>query len=347
MPIEKLFVKASMFLPENIIRSFERMMVQGGFSVSAREYAGYALLLSLIVSLAAEQAAEMFVPREYAIALAVFAFFVVMGLFYILIMMTADTRARKIEEVLPDALQMISANIRAGMTLENAIWMAAKPELGPLEEEIRIVSGKAFGGKPITDALTQMSERVRSSRLDRSVKLLNEGIKLGGEVAPLLDEVAQDLKMNNMLAKEIASATTMYMIFIIFTAVLASPVMFAASAYYSEMAFFISSQQASSMSGGPVDSGVGNAGMSGSGFGSLLSTGERNAEEMITPDEFVQFAVACVMLTTFFCALTLSVIRQGKMLRGIKYVPVFMIAGIALFFTALSALRGMFGFLFT
>ena len=347
MGIEKLFVKASMFLPENIIKSFESLMVQGGFSVSAREYAGYSLLLSILVTIAAEQAAEIFVAREYAIALAIFTFFVMMGLFYLLILMTADNRARRIEEVLPDALQMISANIRAGMTLENAIWMAAKPELGPLEEEIRIVSGKAFGGKPITSALSQMAERIRSARLDRSVKLLNEGIKLGGEVAPLLDEVAQDLKMNNMLSKEIASATTMYMIFIIFTAVIASPVMFAASAYYAEMAFFISGEQSSNVPGSGMGTGMAGAGVSGSGFSSLISAGERNMEEMITPDEFIQFAVACVMLTTFFCALTLSVIRQGKMVRGVKYVPVFIIAGITIFFVTLSLLRNMFGFLFT
>jgi len=148
--------------------------------------------------------------------------------------------------------------------------------------------------------------------------------------------------MNSMLAKEIASATTMYMIFIIFTAVIASPVMFAASNYYAEMANFISTQQTMDM---PEGGGMG-VGMSG-GFTSFISAGGTKKENLITPEEFSQFAIACVMLTTFFSALTLSMIRYGKMVRGVKLIPIFMVAGLSIFFVTLTVLRGMFGFLFT
>jgi len=339
MVVEKLFVRASMLLPENIIKSFEQLMVQGGFSVSAREYAGYSLILSLVISLIAFQFSGFFVGHLYATGIGVFTFCLLMALFYLLIMTTADNRARKIEEVLPDALQIMSANIRAGMTMENAIWMAAKPELGPLEEEIRIVSGKAFGGKPITEALTEMSTRVRSRMLGRAVKLLNEGIQLGGELAPLLDEVARDLKTNRMLAKEIASATTMYLIFIIFTSVIASPIMFAASVYYAEMSYFISSQRSLEMPSGGART------MAGGGFTSIISVGGSKANA-ITPDEVLQFAVSCIILTTFFGAITLAEIRHGKVSRGLKYIPILMIAALVIFFFTNSSLRSMFGFLF-
>lgn len=336
---ERFFVKASMLLPENLIKSFGRLMVQGGFSVSAREYAGYSLVLSLVVALVAFQFSSFFVGYAYAVGVGVFTLALLMALFYLLIMTTADNRARRIEDVLPDALQMMSANIRAGMTMENAIWMAAKPELGPLEEEIRVVSGKAFGGKPVTDALLEMASRVRSRMLERAVKLLNEGIQLGGELAPLLDEVARDLKMNRMLAKEIASATTMYMIFIIFTSVIASPVMFAASVYYAEMSYFISTQRAIEVPSGGI------GGVSGGGLTSMIATGGKRADA-ITPGEVFQFAVACISLTTFFGALTLSEIRYGKMTRGLKYIPIFMITALLIFFLVNGALRSMFGFLF-
>ena len=340
MAFEKWFVKASFLLPENIVASFSRIMVQGGFTISAREYAGYSLILSLIVAVLAVQVSGYFIERALAVAVGAFAFFVLMALFYLLILITADNRARRIEEVLPDALQMISANIRAGMTLENAIWMAAKPEFGALEEEIRIVSGKAFGGKPVTEALQDMTARVRSRRLERAVRLLNEGIQLGGEIAPLLDEVARDLKMDRLLAREIASATTMYMIFIIFTSVIASPVMFAASVYYSEMSYFISTQRAVSLPSGTT------SGVAGGGFTAIIATGQRSAE-LITPNEVYQFAVASIMLTTFFGALTLAEIRYGRFTRGLKYIPLFMIAALAVFFTTNTVLKGTFGFLFT
>ena len=339
MKIEKLFFKLSLFLPENIIASFERMMMQGGFTVPAREYAGYALLLSTIMALAALQVSSVMVGVEYAVLIGIFTFAVLGALFYLLILTTADNRARKIEEVLPDSLQMMSANIRAGMTMENAIWASAKPEFGPLEEEIRIVSGKAFGGKPVTDALTDMAKRVRSHRLERAVKLLNEGIQLGGETAPLLEEVARDLKLSGILSKEIASATTMYMIFIVFTAVIASPVMFAASVYYADMSSFISHQRGMTMPAGA-------AGRMSGGFTSMLGSGASGGAT-VEPQEVMQFAVACIMLTTFFGALTISEIRYGKLTRGLKFIPIFMISAISIFFGAYTGLKGMFGFLFT
>ena len=344
MVLERIYVRASMLLPENLIGSFERLMVQGGFSVSARGYAGYALVFSIMVAIVGFEVSTFFFEQAYAIGIGAFTFVLLMALFYLLIMITADNRARRIEEVLPDALQMMSANIRAGMTIENAIWMAAKPEFGPLEEEIRMVSGKAFGGKPIADALLDMSVRVRSTMLERAVKLLNEGMQLGGELAPLRDEVARDLKMNHKLAKEIASATTMYMIFIVFTAVIASPVMFAASVYYAQMSYFISNQQGmeTDMTTGGV---AGTGGVSiGGGLTGMIANGKKG--EAITPDEVFQFAIACIMLTTFFGALTLSEIRYGKLTRGLQYVPIFMITALIIFLVTNGALKSTFGFLF-
>ena len=341
--IEKIFFKFSLLLPENVISAFEKLMVQGGFAVSAREYAGYAFMLSLVMSLAAFQVSSMIIGAQYGLLVGLFAFGVLAALFYLLILTTADTRARKIEEVLPDALQMMSANIRAGMTMENAIWASSKPEFGPLEEEIRVVSGKAFGGKPVTDALSEMGTRVRSSRLARAVKLLNEGIQLGGETAPLLEEVARDLKISSMLSKEIASATTMYMIFIVFTAVIASPVMFAASVYYADMSDFISSQRSTQL---PAEGGLGSAASASGGFTSLVGSGGNTADQ-IKPQEVQQFAVACIMLTTFFGALTISEIRYGKLTRGLKFIPLFMLPALGIFFGAYMMLRSLFGFLFT
>jgi len=339
MKIEKLLFKLSLFLPENIIASFKQLMVQGGFTISAREYAGYALLLSIVAAVASFQVASLLISSHYALLIALFTFTVLMTLFYLIILTTADARARRIEEVLPDALQMMSANIRAGMTIENAIWAAAKPEFGPLEEEIRVVSGKVFGGKPVTDALNEMATRVRSRRLERAVKLLNEGIQLGGEMAPLLEEVARDLKVNSMLAREIASATTMYMIFIVFTAVIASPVMFAASVYYADMSDFISSQRGTQLPSGEIS--VPTSGLTG-----IMLVGASKKTESVSPQEVMQFAIACIILTTFFGALTLAEIRYGRITRGLKYIPIFMIVALLIFFSTYALLRNVFGFLF-
>ena len=77
----------------------------------------------------------------------------ILGATQVLIMLIADSRAAEVEKVLPDALQLMSANIRAGMTVDRAIWLSARPEFGIFEDEIKRVGAKTMGGKPIKTAL--------------------------------------------------------------------------------------------------------------------------------------------------------------------------------------------------
>ncbi|MFQ6055173.1 MAG: type II secretion system F family protein, partial [Methanosarcinales archaeon] len=126
---------------------------------------------------------------------------------------------------LPDVLQLISANVRAGMTVDKAIWLSARPEFGILEEEVRKVGAKTMGGKPINLALKEMSKKIKSKILDRTVKLIIEGIESGGDLAKLLDETSSNIRTTQSLRKEIRSSVMMYSIFILFAAVLGAPML--------------------------------------------------------------------------------------------------------------------------
>ena len=145
---------------------------------------------------------------------------------YLFFMLVADSRANQIERVLPDALQLISANVRAGMTIDRAILLAARPEFGVLEEEIKMVGARTMGGKSLKVALNEMTKTIKSSILDRTIKLLLEGIASGGELAHLLEEVANNVRTTQTLKKEIKSSVMTYSIFILFAAVVAAPFLF-------------------------------------------------------------------------------------------------------------------------
>ena len=69
--------------------------------------------------------------------------------------------------------------------------------------------------------------------------------------------------------------------------------------------------------------------------------------ESFTPGEVSQFAIGCILLTTFFGSLTLAEIRYGQLTRGLKYIPIFMITALAIFFMTNALLKNAFGFLFT
>jgi len=330
---ERIYTTFSVLFPQSVVKHVGKLMVQGGLKMKPRVYLGSSLLWSLLLALVAFQISLSFLEARFAwlVGLGVWLFIEILA--YIILVATADNRASKIEEVLPDALQMISANVRAGMTTENAIWMGARPEFGPLEEEIKVVSSKCFGGKPIADALKEMSERVKSTTLERAVKLLVEGIELGGEIAPLLDEVARDIRSTSALKKEVLNATLMYTIFIIFSSMIAAPVLFASSLYYSEMSLSIMKNRMELPSEVPA-----------TGTFSILFRGGSKAT-IISPDEVRIFAIACIVLTTTLGALTLAQIRYGKITRGLKFVPVFVGCALVVFFLTHSVFQSAFGYL--
>lgn len=65
---------------------------------------------------------------------------------YVWLRMRIDNRKKQIEDVLPDFLQICAANVRAGMSIERALWFAARPEFGLLSEEVANTTRRTFGG---------------------------------------------------------------------------------------------------------------------------------------------------------------------------------------------------------
>src|SRR3989338_6908138 len=71
-------------------------------------------------------------------------------------------KVKFIENILPDALQLMASNLRAGFTTDRALLLSARPEFGPLKDEINLVGKEITAGKPIEEALFNMTKRVQS-----------------------------------------------------------------------------------------------------------------------------------------------------------------------------------------
>jgi hypothetical protein len=141
----------------------------------------------------------------------------------------ADKRSDEVEATLPDVLQIVSANISAGMTPYNALWVSARKEFGALAEEITIAQKETLGGKSFTEALTDMGTRVRSNVLQRTLRLIVQGMKAGGELPNILQGIGSDIRQMRLLQKEMAASTMSYTLFILFGMVLGAPLLFSVS----------------------------------------------------------------------------------------------------------------------
>lgn len=258
---------------------------------------------------------------------------IILVLIQVSIILIADSRAAEIEKVLPDALQLMAANVRAGMTIDRAIWLSARPEFGVFEEEIRRAGAKTIGGKPIKIALMEMSSRIKSELLEKTFRLVIEGIESGGELAHLLEETASNARTVQSLKKEIKSSVTTYSIFIFFAAVLGAPVLYSISLFFVEIMTKLWSPQ---MLGGVELTG------STMGGGMLSKAGVPT----ISVDQLFWFATSSILLTTFFGGLIIGLIQTGREKNGIKYIPALMAGAMAAFFVAQLLIRFIFGSFF-
>ena len=249
------------------------------------------------------------------------------------IILIADSRAAEVEKVLPDALQLMSANIRAGMTVDRAIWLAARPEFGVFEEEIRKVGAKTLGGKSIKTALLEINNRIKSDILDKTVRLLIEGIESGGELAHLLEETAANIRVTQAVRREIRASVTTYSIFIVFAAVLGAPMLYALSMFFVEVMTKLWSPD--------ILGGISMGGTAGGSLGGGMLA--KAGAPQITPDQLFWFAIASIATTTFFGALITGLIQTGREKNGAKFIPLFMVGAIAVFLLAHFLIGYLFG----
>ncbi|MCK4634721.1 MAG: type II secretion system F family protein [Candidatus Aenigmarchaeota archaeon] len=293
--------------------------------ISPLEFSGFMFIYSSLLGIIVFFISYLFFGFYMAFGLGILSFVGFQTFLYIILVLVMDARTKQIEEVLADALQLMSANVRAGMTLDRAIWLSARPEFGPLEDEIKLFGNEVLGGVTMIDALRNIKNRVNSNLLDRTLNLMEEGVKSGGEMAHLLDETALDIRKIQIMRREIRSNVIMYSMFIMFASVLGAPLLFAVSVYFIEMIGGFWQETATDVPS-QMSSGL------------MQMTGPQ-----VDPTEMMMFSVACIILTTVFGALIIGLIQTGKEKRGLKYIPLLTGSGVAVFFLVRFAITSLFG----
>ena len=245
----------------------------------------------------------------------------------------AESKGKFVESVLPDALQLVSSNMKSGLTTERALLMAARPEFGPLEIELRDASKRIMAGARIEDALNEIPKKIKSVTLERTIWLVSMGINSGGQIADLLIQLSDDLRDQIALKREISANISIYIMLIFFASAVGGPVLFGISSFIVE----ILTNQMETMpeintSGLP-------GGMSGGGGVASMFSGDKETVSV----EFVQTFVIILLFTNcLFAALTIGVINTGKEKDGIKYFPIILIVAFILFYAIRMVLAGMF-----
>ena len=176
-------------------------------------------------------------------------------------------------------------------------------------------------------ALERFSSRYDSILLKRSISMLNEGVEAGGKIGDLLNKIASNIQEQKSMLKEMSANVTTYVIFITFASVVAAPFLFALSEVLIGVVKNLGSALGSTAG---VASSTGIA-LSFSGTG-------------VTESDFRIFAIVSLILTSFFSAMMISIIKKGNVKSGIKYIPIFIFISLVLYFAAQGLAGKLLGF---
>jgi len=319
LPISGAYHLVSSAFPRSARATIRQMLVYAGVKIEPDIWLGQVSLASLAVgALFAMAAWTLLFVQEPVFAAAAFAVGLVLVPVAAYVQLTAqiDERRTRIERVLPDALHIMAANVRTGMPPMIALRMTARPEFGPLEDEIKYVTTKSLGTESFTDAMNEMSKRIPSDIFARTISLIAASLKAGGRLAQLLESVAEDIRETQELKSELVTNSNLYILFIAFTVALGTPLLLAVSTHFVQMVADLQKT--------PIGASLGDeAGVS--GIGMVISTPFSVG--------FVQTAgYAVLIIGNIMAAALIGAIREGREANGLKYAPILIIISFAAFF---------------
>jgi hypothetical protein len=313
---DRIYITLSKIAPLKYREHFGKQLICAGEQSTVEQWIGtttaIGLLLSIVVAII-----PVSLFREFDILyilLAVGAFLFTHFVAYLIAYFKAEDRRKKVDEALPDMLQLIAANLRAGMTPFQALKLSARDEFGPLKDEVECATSKALGVASFSAALLSISKSVKSDTLDRSMKLFTTAMRSGGHLAQLLEELSNDISTSMELKRELITNTKTYTMFIMFTIVIGAPLLLAIAINF--LGIVTELQQETSAST--------------VGFGLSFLAGEIE----ITTGFLNKISLVLIGVTVTLASMLLGVIAEGKIKYGFRYIPFLLIGAFIMFFVA-------------
>lgn len=246
---------------------------------------------------------------------------------YVIINYKIDGRKTKLEKIMPDYFQIASANLRSGISLDRAMLLAARPEFSFFSDDIKDMNRKVFGGETFENALTALGAKYKSLSLQHAIRMMLEAQKYGGAMADLMDQISKDLRSQQMMQTEVAGQLFMYSIFIAFAGLIAAPVLYGLTSQMIGITDTVWKGILASNPGGLPTTGL-----------SFL----KPSPPKISPGLYHSFSILAIIVITGFASLIMAAIQSGSPVKGIKYLPLFIIVGIGIYIVVGAMIASLF-----
>ncbi len=124
-----------------------------------------------------------------------------------IVLYLANRRRAQFQEQLPDFLQLIASTLRSGYSLMQGVEASAQEVIEPTKRELQRVVTEARLGMPLVDALRNVALRMDSRDFEWAVMAIGIQREVGGNLAELLDTVADTMRERDRLRRDIKSLT--------------------------------------------------------------------------------------------------------------------------------------------
>ena len=217
--INNLAIFLDNIIPEKQLSILQEFLLSGAIFTEVSKV----LAIIIIFIVVSEIALTIMVTTiNLPLSVWILPFFVIPGLFTHVIVQQ-EKRAQEIERTAPDFLRQLSSMLQVGLSFENAMEDMSQYGEGPLYDEMRRTIIEIRMGRNFDDAWRAMAKRLKSKELERIFGIILDGRKSGSSISTVLSDVSDDLRDLMALKRERKSAVMMSVMFLLISAVVATP----------------------------------------------------------------------------------------------------------------------------
>lgn len=217
--IDDLSVFIDNIVPEKYLSRFQEFLLSGAIFTDASKFLAMLIIFILISEIALAFTLTIMDLPSSALIL---PFFIIPGI-YTYVIVQQERRAQEIERTAPDFLRQLSSMLQVGLSFENAMEDMSQYGEGPLYDEMRRTIIEIRMGRNFDDAWRAMSKRLKSKELERIFGIILDGRKSGSSISTVLSDVSDDLRDLMALKRERKSAVMMSVMFLLISAIVATP----------------------------------------------------------------------------------------------------------------------------
>ncbi len=217
--IDDLAIFLDNFIPENYLSKLQEFLLSGAIFTDASKVLAILIIFILVAEIVL---ALILTLLNLPVSVLILPLFVIPGLFTYVIVQQ-EKRAQEIEKTAPDFLRQLSSMLQVGLSFENAMEDMAQYGEGPLYDEMRRTIIEIRMGRNFDDAWRAMSKRLKSKELERIFSIILDGRKSGSSISNVLSDVSDDLRDLMALKRERKSTVMMSVMFLLISAVIATP----------------------------------------------------------------------------------------------------------------------------